>query len=348
MTEKILIGIGNPIIDISNTTTDDILEKYNIPKNLTTFANDSNIGFFDELENQPNCSYFAGGSVTNTIRVANWMLNNSNGYGCKMIGCIGNDKYGEKIVSQLKKVNVDLLFEVNEKESTSRCACGITGKARSLVPEIKASNKLSLSYVQSKINDILSCEILLIEGYFIIECWDIVKYLYEEFKKAGKKVAFTLSAVFMIEVFYDKVKLVCDESDFIFANEDEVRAFVKRVGKEPFQDNKRNAEIIFEHLKKNENRIFIFTHGAHPTTLCKWDYTNHTFNLCIEEEVYHLSDDEIVDTNGCGDALVGGFFSEFLKGSELLTCLKAGQYASSVIIKHIGCNYPEKPSFKLK
>jgi len=348
MSKKILIGIGNPIIDISNTTNDEILEKYKIPKNLTTFANENNIGFFNELENQPNCSYLAGGSVTNTIRVANWMLNNSEGFGCKMIGCVGKDTYGDKIISELKKVNVELLFEICEKESTSRCACGITGKARTLVPDIKASNKLTLSFVESKINDILSSEILLIEGYFLIECWDIVKYLYEEFKKAGKKIAFTLSAVFMIEVFFERVKLVADCADFIFANEDEIRAFVKMFGYDPLIENKKNAEIIFKNLKINENRILILTHGAEPTTLCTWDYTNQNFNLLIEEEIYHINNDEIVDTNGCGDALVGGFFSEYLKGSELYTCIKAGQYAASVIIKNIGCNYPNKPNFKLK
>lgn len=68
---KALIGIGNPIIDISNNTDEKSIEKYNLHFGQTVFANDDNKGFFDELEKTPNCSYIPGGSVTNSIRVAN-------------------------------------------------------------------------------------------------------------------------------------------------------------------------------------------------------------------------------------------------------------------------------------
>lgn len=64
-----IIGLGNPILDISNDTTNDSLNKYGLAFGQTIFANDSNVGFFDELEKAPNCSYIPGGSVTNSIRV---------------------------------------------------------------------------------------------------------------------------------------------------------------------------------------------------------------------------------------------------------------------------------------
>ena len=64
-----IIGLGNPILDISNDTTKESLEKYGLAFGQTIFANDNNTGFFDELEKAPNCSYIPGGSVTNSIRV---------------------------------------------------------------------------------------------------------------------------------------------------------------------------------------------------------------------------------------------------------------------------------------
>jgi adenosine kinase len=66
-----LIGLGNPILDISNNTDEEHINKFGLQFGQTVFANDTNKGFFDVLENSPNCSYIPGGSVTNSIRVAN-------------------------------------------------------------------------------------------------------------------------------------------------------------------------------------------------------------------------------------------------------------------------------------
>lgn len=66
-----LVGIGNPILDISNECTKEEIEKFGLAYGQTVFANDSNKGFFDVLEKRENCSYVPGGSVTNSIRVTN-------------------------------------------------------------------------------------------------------------------------------------------------------------------------------------------------------------------------------------------------------------------------------------
>jgi adenosine kinase len=73
-TKKIIAGLGNPILDISNKTDKATIDKYGLVYNQTIFANDSNVGFYEELEKLPNCSFIPGGSVTNSIRVANVRL----------------------------------------------------------------------------------------------------------------------------------------------------------------------------------------------------------------------------------------------------------------------------------
>ncbi len=347
VSKKIIVGLGNPILDISNKTTKDVLDKFGLIYNQTIFANDSNVEFYDVLENSPNCSYIAGGSVTNTIRVCNWMMNGHPDVGCMMIGCVGKDNYGDIIKKELNKVNVDIIFEECETDKTSRCACGIVDNIRCLLPQVRASSKLSKSFVDGNLEKILKAEILFVEGYFLIEGWNIVELLVAEFEMSQKKIGFTLSAVFMVETFFDKIKNLADSSDFIFGNEDEVRAFVKMLGFEPSHDNKDNAKYMFAKLEKNENRILILTHGAEPTTVCSWDYEKNDFKILIVEPVYPISKESIEDTNGCGDSLVGGFMCEYLKGSDLKTCLKAGQYAAYVVLQNIGCTYPEKPDFKI-
>jgi len=46
-----------------------------------------------------------------------------------------------------------------------------------------------------------------------------------------------------------------------------------------------------------------------------------------------------------GDAFVGGFLSQLVKGKAIEECVRAGCYAANVIIQRPGCTYPEKPDF---
>ena len=47
-----------------------------------------------------------------------------------------------------------------------------------------------------------------------------------------------------------------------------------------------------------------------------------------------------------GDAFVGGFLSQLVQEKPIEDCVRAGCYASNVIIQRSGCTFPEKPDFK--
>ena len=51
--------------------------------------------------------------------------------------------------------------------------------------------------------------------------------------------------------------------------------------------------------------------------------------------------DQLVDTNGAGDAFVAGFLSQLLLGASLDDCVAAGHWSAGVIIQHVGCTFPE-------
>lgn len=61
--------------------------------------------------------------------------------------------------------------------------------------------------------------------------------------------------------------------------------------------------------------------------------------------VIALPKEKLVDTNGAGDAFVGGFLSQLVNGEPMEKCVKAGTYAANVIIQRSGCTFPEKPEF---
>merc|ERR1719265_1597055 len=54
----------------------------------------------------------------------------------------------------------------------------------------------------------------------------------------------------------------------------------------------------------------------------------------------------IVDTNGAGDAYVGGFLAGLTKGLPIHKCHEAGAYSASMIIQQSGCVCPGKPDHK--
>lgn len=274
------------------------------------------------------------------------MLNESKDYLVGLIGCIGNDEYGKIIKKELENVGVSTDFvEINSEELSSRCGCGILKKERCLMPQIRASSKLNLDFVKKNIDNILKYSILFVEGYFLIECWDIVKYLCNEFKNHNKKIAFTLSAVFMVEFHWNKIKELAEMADMIFCNEEEAAAFVKMSEKEVTENDVENSKKIHQSLP-SKKRTLIVTCGKHPVIVSEFDYDKNDFKNLVKAEVKPVPNDEIVDTNGCGDSFVGGFMSQYLHGSDLEKCALAGNYASSVVIRNVGCTFPSKQDFK--
>ena len=90
-----LLGLGNPILDISASVDHAFLAKYNLELNGTQHV--ANESIFRELElGEFDIEYIAGGSVDNACRVAQQMLKDKAGI-VGYFGCIGKDENGEII-----------------------------------------------------------------------------------------------------------------------------------------------------------------------------------------------------------------------------------------------------------
>lgn len=253
-----------------------------------------------------------------------------------LLGCIGNDSYGTKIQDALNKAGVKSLLEVRDDFKSSRCGVGIHLKERCLLPQIRASTMLSMEYVQKNIDAISEASILLIEGYFVIEKYEIIQYLSKHFHSLNKQVAFTLSATFMVENFHDKMLEVANQSHIIFCNNEEAALFAKK-DTENFDEI---SQAIHQKLAPLD-RILVITCGHLPVVVSKYDYKENRLDFVLRSTVYPIDNEEIVDTNGCGDSFVGGFLSQYIQGKSLEKCSRAGNWASSVIIRNVGCTYSD-------
>jgi len=69
--------------------------------------------------------------------------------------------------------------------------------------------------------------------------------------------------------------------------------------------------------------------------------------IAKEYAVEKLPKDLLIDTNGAGDAFVGGFLSGLVKERDIDTSIAAGHWAARTIIQNAGCTFPEVCGYKL-
>lgn len=341
-----LIAIGNPMVDITVSIDKDTLQNYGLEYRRTTFCNEKTQKFLDELDKRPIVTYTPGGSVMNTLRVCSYILNmNQNESGkhhITMLGAVGNDIYKDKIINSLKEAKVEPMLEILQ-EKTSRCGVGIYKRDRCLVPDIQASKKLSKEFIDEKLESIYQHDVLLIEGYYLKENYDLCKFLCQEFKKQNKLVILTLSAVCIVQYHMDKIREIADMSDMIIGNMEETEVLAG--GKNAvFQDTYEKVHKILS----PKNRLLVVTCGSHGVYCSIYNYQSMRLDLILQCFPNFVKNDDIVDLNGAGDAFLGGFLAMYLKGNinnKLFSCCKAGNNAASVILRNVGCTFPK--NFKL-
>merc|ERR1712187_1030646 len=90
---------------------------------------------------------------------------------------------------------------------------------------------------------------------------------------------------------------------------------------------------------KNIKRTVVITQGCDPTIVA---INGHV----TEYPVLALPKEKLVDTNGAGDAYVGGFLAALSKGLPMDKCCAAGAYSASVIVQHSGCTFPASPDYR--
>ena len=341
-----LIAIGNPIVDISAEVDEKSLQKYRLRWGQTVFADEGNIGLFEFLESKPQVTYIPGGSIQNTLRVASWCLNmekkNRGKFTITMLGATGEDGYKEKIINALKSSGVKPLLQSIPNMKTSRCGVAICKKERCLLSDIRASNCLTEDFVNQHEKEIFAHDALLIEGYFLAEKFDIVKKLCHRFRIDNKLVIFTLSAVFMVEAHNNKVKEIANDADMVICNMEELKAF----SGEKEDNYKEIFEKSFRKLTQKD-RLFVVTDGGKGVLVSRYDYKKGKIDFILQSYPTVLKSEVIVDLNGAGDSFLGGFISQFIKGSSLYSCCRAGNDAASIILRNVGCTFPKNAVIEL-
>lgn len=337
--EGALVGAGNPLLDISAVVTKELLDKYGLELGNQILAEDKHLPLYTELEKECAVEYIAGGATQNSIRVAQWMLQVPGA--TTYFGCVGKDHYADELTKVAAKDGVKALYMVDEAVPTGTCAACIVGGERSLVANLAAANNYKAEHLLKPENwaCVEKARVAYSAGFFITVSPDAMMAMAKHCCENDKTYCLNLSAPFICEVppFKKTLTDLMPYVDYLFGNENEARAFAKSEGWET-EDVEEIALRIARFGKASgvRPRTVVITQGADPTVVALQ-------GKLLKFPVTRVPDDKLVDTNGAGDAFVGGFLSQLVCGKDVAECVRAGSFAAGVIVQRGGCTFPDKP-----
>merc|ERR1711948_158761 len=162
-----------------------------------------------------------------------------------------------------------------------------------------------------------------------------------EAAKSGALYCVNLSAPFLMQVPPFKAFFVeiLPQVDYLFGNETEAATWAETEGWETTDVKFIATRLSLIPSAKGVKRTVVIPQGCEPTVVA---INGHI----TEYPILALPKEKLVDTNGAGDAYVGGFLAGLVKGLPAEECCKAGAYAASVIVQQSGCTFPGKPDYK--
>lgn len=337
--EGILFGMGNPLLDISSDVSSEYLAKYGLKANDAILAEAKHLPIYQDLVDNYQVEYIVGGATHNSIRVAQWMLQKT--FATSYIGCVGKDNFGKQLEERTLGGGVKVQYMVQDQEPTGTCACLITEKVRSLVANLGAANCYKKTHLEKKENWALveQAQVVYIAGFFLTVSTESILEVAKHCAANNKYFAMNLSAPFISLFFKEQLMSVMPYIDILFGNENEGEAIAQAL-ELGTKDLKEIACKLAALPKENKERkrIVIITQGPDPVLLC--ENGNVT-----ESSIIPIAAENILDTNGAGDAWVGGFLSQLVQGKSMKESLDGGHYAANVIIQRSGCTFPDKPNF---
>ena len=140
----------------------------------------------------------------------------------------------------------------------------------------------------------------------------------EAARSAGRKVAFTLSEVFVIDRHGDDFRALIDDGliDILFANEEEIVALTEE------SDWEAAVKAVQDKVP-----LLVVTRSEHGAIALQ-----RGERVSVPAEPI----EKVVDTTGAGDLFAAGFLYGHARGEPLAECLRLGAIAAAEVISHYG------------
>ena len=308
-----VLAIGNAIVDIIADADDAFLEREGLTKGMMRLIDAEEATRL--YEHMGPAREISGGSAGNTAAgVA--ALGGKAGF----IGQVAPDQLGEFYIHDLRSAGVEFITPAADYGvPTARSMVLVTPDAhRTMNTFLGAAQLLPPEALDEA--QIEEAAILYLEGYL----WDPEVPRYAMIKaidiarRAGRKVAFTLSDTFCIDRHRDGFNQLIDggKIDILFANEAEIEALA---GVPHFETAVRAtaARVPLLVVTRSEKGAIAMA-GAERA------------------EVSAEPVAQVVDTTGAGDLFAAGFLAGRTQGRSLEDSLRIGAIAAAEVISHYG------------
>lgn len=308
-----VIAIGNAIVDVMAPCEDALIDELGLNRGGMTLVDTERAKeLYDAMGPAREIS---GGSAANTLAGLSAL-----GAQCAFIGQVADDQLGEVFAHDIRAVGID--FDTPPRAGdppTARCLIFVTPDAeRTMNTFLGASQFLPPERLDEEA--VAAAKILYLEGYL----WDpeepraAMRRAIEAARAAGRKIAFTLSEVFVIERHGDDFRALIEDGliDILFANHLELFALT---GTDTIESG-------------------IAALGGKVPTLVVTRSADGALAIQNGEraEIDAEPVDEVVDTTGAGDLFAAGFLYGYVQGEPLEKSLRRGAIAAAEIISHYG------------
>jgi sugar/nucleoside kinase (ribokinase family) len=308
-----VLAIGNAIVDVIADADDAFLDAEGLTKGSMRLIDAAEATrLYDHMGQGHEAS---GGSAANTAAgVA--ALGGKAGF----IGQVAPDQLGEFFSHDIRAMGVEFVTAPHDYgQPTARCLVLVTPDAhRTMNTFLGAAQLLPVTALDEA--QIEGAAILYLEGYL----WDPETPRYAMVKaidiarRAGRRVAFTLSDTFCIDRHRDGFNELIDSGkiDILFANEAEIQALAGVPHFETAVDAVKNkvGTLVVTRSEKGAIAVQGETHAEVPA-----------------EPVA-----QVVDTTGAGDLFAAGFLAGQAQGRSLEDSLRIGAIAAAEVISHYG------------
>jgi len=317
-----VVAIGNAIVDILSPAEDDFIAENGMTKGAMqlVFSTEEADALYAKMGPGREIS---GGSAANTLAGMAAL-----GGRTAFIGQVADDQLGEVFSHDIRAAGVKFDTPVRPGQpTTARCMIFVSPDGqRTMNTFLGASHYLPAEALDKAL--IADAAYLYIEGYL----WDpeepraAMRAAIDVAREAGRKIAFTASAEFVIDRHRADFHALIDGGmiDVIFANETEIVALTETADVEAaIASLKDKVETLVVTLaekgalaQRGDERVTV---PAHPV-------------------------DKVVDTTGAGDLFAAGFLYGQTNGHDLKASLTLGAACAAEIISHFGA----RPQVDLK
>ena len=308
-----VIAIGNAIVDVMAPCEDALIDRLGLVRGGMTLVDTAQAHALYEAMGPAR--EISGGSAANTLAGLAAL-----GASCEFIGQVAEDQLGEVFAHDIRAGGIRFATAPRADDPpTARCLIFVTPDGqRTMNTYLGASQFLPPAALDEAA--IAGARILYLEGYL----WDpeepraAMRRAIGAARRAGRKVAFTLSDAFVIERHGADFRSLIDarEIDILFANHVELAALT---GHEDFHDGIA--------MLKDKIPLLVVTRGEQGAVAA----CNGEFAEVLAEPVAR-----VVDTTGAGDLFAAGFLFGHVRARPLAESLRIGAICAAEIISHYG------------